>query len=215
MIRNLSEENSILHQYLIEIRDVDIQLDPLRFRHNLKRIGSLMAIEISKTLDYKEVSVRTPLGIAQQNQLSNQLVLGTILRAGLPMYEGFLDVFDRAESAFIGAFRSHENSDKDFEIDLGYNAAPDLNNKHLILIDPMLATGSSLLETIEAISKKSSPEKIIIAAAVSSEEGIRNVQKALPEAKIWTATIDPELNSRKYIVPGLGDAGDLAFGPKL
>ena len=214
MIRHLGEQASVLHHFISEIRDSRIQSDPMRFRRNLERIGAFMGMELSKELDYHEVEVHTPLGVAKQMQLVQQPVLATVLRAGLPMYQGLLQVFDRAESAFIGAFREHEEAEQ-FHIKLGYHTSPDITGKELILADPMLATGASFVKTIHAITEHHEPKRIHLLAAVASKPGLEFLQNELPDAWIWTAAIDPELNSKSYIVPGLGDAGDLAFGEKI
>lgn len=214
MTTNLGEKPSVLHHYISEIRDKSIQSDPMRFRRNLERIGFLMGVEVSKSLEYESVSVHTPLGIAEQMQLKQQPVLATVLRAGLPMYQGLLQAFDRAESAFIGAFREHEDAEN-FHIHLGYHTSPDISGKDLLIADPMLATGASFVKTIEAITKSQKPKSMHIIAAVASQQGLEHLSASFPHAHIWVAAIDPKLNDKSYIVPGLGDAGDLAFGEKL
>jgi uracil phosphoribosyltransferase len=186
----------------------------MRFRRNLERIGFLMGVEVSKTLDYEEAHVHTPLGIARQMRLKRQPVLATVLRAGLPMYQGLLQAFDHAESAFIGAFREHEANDQ-FHIHLGYHTSPDITGKDLIIADPMLATGSSFVKTIRAITEDQQPKTLHLLAAVASKQGLDYLAESFPDAHIWVAAVDPELNDKSYIVPGLGDAGDLAFGEKL
>lgn len=214
MIHNLSEKNSILHHYLAEIRDVNIQTDRMRFRRNLERIGEIMAYEISKTLDYKTVKVQTPMAETAIETVAEQPVLAIILRAALPMYQGLLNYFDKADNAFISAYRKHK-PDGTFEIELEYTACPSLENRTLIMCDPMLATGASMVVTIQKLAKMGTPKHIHLAAAIASQPGIDYVQQHLPNVTIWTAAIDPILNADKYIVPGLGDAGDLAFGEKM
>lgn len=215
-IVNLSEKNSVLNHYLKEIRCVEIQNDSMRFRRNLERIGEIMAYEISKTFDYSEEGVVTPLGTAPVNTISDRIVISTILRAGLPFHQGFLNYFDNAENAFISAYRKYKDALK-FEIFIEYIASPDLTGKTLIITDPMLATGSSMELAYGALLTKGTPEKIHVASVISSQPAIEYVQNCFPEAKttIWTAAIDPVLNAHSYIVPGLGDAGDLSYGQKL
>ena len=213
---NLSDQNSILNQYLKEIRSVHIQHDSMRFRRNLERIGEIMAYEISKSLDFTCEDVQTPLGTAPVNVLTNQLVISTILRAGLPFHQGFLNYFDTAENAFVSAYRKYKDALK-FEIFIEYIASPDLTGKTLIITDPMLATGGSMELAYGALKTKGTPAHIHVASVISSQHAVDYIQKHLPHAKttIWTAAIDPELNDHSYIIPGLGDAGDLAFGQKL
>jgi uracil phosphoribosyltransferase len=215
-IINLSENNSLLNQYLKEIRSVEIQKDPLRFRRNLERMGEIMAYEISKTLQYECEDVVTPLGIAPVNTISNRIVLSTILRAGLPFHQGFLSYFDGAENAFVSAYRKYKDALK-FEIFIEYIASPDLTGKTLIICDPMLATGGSLELAYGALLTKGRPAKVHIASVISSQQAVDYLSEHFQEsdATLWTAVIDPTLNTHSYIVPGLGDAGDLAFGEKL
>lgn len=215
MIHNLGETNSIFNQYMAEIRDVVIQQDMLRFRRNLERIGALMAYEISKDLDYKIAEVQTPLGLANVPVLSSNIVLATILRAGLPFHQGMLNIFDKAESAFISAYRKH-NKDGSFKIKLEYMAKPDLTDKILILSDPMLATGASMHLTYKAIIEDVKPKHTYLVAVIASSEGVEYVKKnfSKSEVSIWVGAIDDELTAQAYIVPGLGDAGDLAYGKK-
>jgi uracil phosphoribosyltransferase len=216
MIHNLSLQNSILNQFTAELRDVEIQKDSMRFRRNLERIGEIFAYEISKTLNFKTIETTTPLGIAQTKQLSEQPVVATILRAGLPLHTGILNVFDRAQNAFISAYRKHHKNNT-FEIAVEYIACPPLDNTTLILCDPMLATGSSIILTYKAMLAKGIPKHTHIVAAIASMEGIEYVKKNMPSPNftLWCAAIDEELTAQAYIVPGLGDAGDLAFGEKL
>jgi uracil phosphoribosyltransferase len=215
MIIELTKENSLLSQFIAELRDVNIQKDRMRFRRNLERIGEIFAYEISKKMKWKSVDTPTPLGISKTATPVEQPVLATILRAGLPLHQGFLNYFDLAENAFISAYRKH-HSDNTFEIKLEYFASPDLNGKQVILSDPMLASGHSILAAYHAILQHGTPSHIHIAAIIGSEEGVIYARKNLPEnVTIWLGAIDPELNAHSYIVPGLGDAGDLAFGEKL
>ena len=215
MVIDLSKQNSLLNHWVAELRDVHVQNDRMRFRRNIERIGEVAAYELSKTLRFKSVDVTTPLGIASTSLLEEQPVLGTILRAGLPLHQGMLNYFDKADNAFISAYRKH-HTDGSFEISLEYLSCPDLNNRILILCDPMLATGASLVETIQAIQKTYTPAQIHIVVTIASQKGIEHVEKELgAEIPIWCAAIDPILNDKSYIVPGLGDAGDLAFGSKM
>ncbi len=215
-IINLSDSNSILNNFLKEIRSVEIQGDPMRFRRNLERIGEIMAYEISKRLQYKNEDVTTPLGTAPTQVIAEQIVISTILRAGLPFHSGFLNYFDRAENAFVSAYRKYKDALK-FDIFVEYIASPDLNGKTLILTDPMLATGSSMEMTYGALLTKGTPSHIHIASIIASKQAINYIQQNLPHENItcWVAAIDPDLDEHSYVVPGLGDAGDLAFGEKI
>jgi len=215
-IHYISEENSILNHYLAQIRDVSIQKDSMRFRKNIERIGEIMAYEVSKTLAYKNIEVQTPLGIKQSTALADQLVLCSILRAGLALHTGFMSVFDDAENGFISAYRHHYDNDDKFEILVEYQAAPSLDNKILILIDPMLATGQSIAAVLKKLQLQQKPKEIHIAVAIAAPEGITYLQEKLPNyCHLWVAALDDKLNEKNYIVPGLGDAGDLAYGSKL
>jgi uracil phosphoribosyltransferase len=215
MVIDLSKHHSLLNHWVAELRDVHVQNDRMRFRRNIERIGEVAAYELSKTLRFKSVDVTTPLGIASTSLLEEQPVLGTILRAGLPLHQGMLNYFDKADNAFISAYRKH-HTDGSFEISLEYLSCPDLNNRILILCDPMLATGASIVETIQAIQKTYTPAQIHIVVTIASQKGIEHVEKELgADIPIWCAAIDPILNDKSYIVPGLGDAGDLAFGSKM
>ena len=215
MVIDLSKHHSLLNHWVAELRDVHVQNDRMRFRRNIERIGEVAAYELSKTLRFKSVDVTTPLGIASASLLEEQPVLGTILRAGLPLHQGMLNYFDKADNAFISAYRKH-HPDGSFEISLEYLSCPDLNNRILILCDPMLATGASIVETIQAIQKTYTPAQIHIVVTIASQKGIEHVEKELgADISIWCAAIDPTLNDKSYIVPGLGDAGDLAFGSKM
>ena len=215
-INNLSENNSILNHYIKEIRSVEIQDDPMRFRRNMERIGEIMAYEISKTMKFENEDVQTPLGIAPTNIISEKVVISTILRAGLPFHQGFLSYFDRAENAFVSAYRKYKDALK-FDIFIEYIASPDLTGKTLIITDPMLATGGSMELAYGALLTKGTPAHIHVATVISSQPAIDYITSHFPAAKttVWAAAIDPELNDHSYIVPGLGDAGDLAFGVKL
>lgn len=214
---NLSEHNSVLNQYLREIRDVEIQKDPLRFRHNIERIGEYMAIEVSKSLDYVPTEVQTPLAKATVNTISDQLVLATILRAGLPLHQGFLNIFDRAENAFLSAYR-RVNAKGELEIVAEYMAAPSVDGKTLIVADPMLATGMSMEVGYLALLRHGKPKHTHLCCTIGTPQAIDYLRKALndsPDVTLWCAAIDPILNEKKYIVPGLGDAGDLCYGIKV
>ena len=216
MVNNISQTNSIFTQFLAEIRSADIQLDSMRFRRNMERIGEVFAYEISKTMQYKQVEVTTPLGIAETFALNEEPVVATILRAGLPLHIGILNYFDKAQNAFVSAYRRH-HKDNSFEIALEYVACPDLTDKILILCDPMLATGSSMVLTYKALMAKGKPKHTHIVSAIASKQGVDYVRAHMPSDNftLWCGAIDEELTAHAYIVPGLGDAGDLAFGSKL
>lgn len=216
MVHVLGERNSIFNTFISELRNVHIQNDSLRFRRNLERIGEVMAYEISKKLDYESKVIETPLGESEMNLFSNEVVLGTILRAGLPLHQGFLNYFDGAQNAFVSAFRKHK-ADGSFEIQIEYLSSPPLTDKVLILCDPMLATGRSMILAWQALTETmGKPKHTHIVAALASDEGLEYTRKHLPEnVTLWMGAVDPELNAKSYIVPGLGDAGDLAFGPKV
>ena len=217
VVRNLSEHNSVLNMYLREIRDVEIQKDPLRFRRNIERIGEVMAIEVSKALDYEQTNVQTPLGVAPVNTISDNLVLATILRAGLPLHQGFLNVFDRAENAFLSAYR-RVNKDGELEIVAEYMAAPSIDGKTLIVADPMLATGMSMEVGYLALLRHGKPKHTHLCCTIATPQAIDCLRESLkdsPDVTVWCAAIDPVLNDKKYIVPGLGDAGDLCYGIKI
>lgn len=215
MVHHLCKTNSLVSGWIAELRDIQVQNDRMRFRRNIERIGEVIAYEMSKGFAHKTVEITTPLGKYASQQLQEQPVIGTILRAGLPLHQGMLNYFDKADNAFISAFRKHHD-DGTFEISIEYLSCPDLNNRILIVADPMLATGASLVQTIQAITKQQKPKEIHIAVAIASQQGIETVQAALgKEVPIWCGDIDPILNDKSYIVPGLGDAGDLAFGTKM
>ena len=215
MVHALGISNSIFNQYIAEIRDVAIQKDSMRFRRNMERMGEIMAYEISKTLNYETREVTTPLGISNVPQLKEQPVIATILRAGLPVHQGILNYFDKAQNAFVSAYRKH-HKDGSFDIQVGYLSSPDLTNKVLILCDPMLATGSSMALTYKALMQRGKPSHTHIVCIIASSEGVNYIQKHLPEnITLWCGVIDDELTVQSYIVPGLGDAGDLSYGNKI
>ena len=214
---NLSEQNSVLNQFLREIRDVNIQNDPLRFRRNIERIGEFMAMEVSKVLDYTPTEVQTPLATATVNTISDRLVLATILRAGMPLHQGFLNVFDRADNAFLSAYR-RVNKEGQLEIVAEYLAAPAVDGKVLIVADPMLATGMSMEVGYLALLRHGQPKHTHLCCTIGTPQAIEYMRTALkdsPDVTLWCAAIDPILNEKKYIVPGLGDAGDLCYGTKI
>ncbi|MEO6868548.1 MAG: uracil phosphoribosyltransferase [Ginsengibacter sp.] len=214
MVINLSEKHSLVSNWLSELRDVDVQTDRLRFRQNLEKIAEVCAYEISKKLDYEEKEVNTPLGISVCKILKEQPVLATILRAGLAMHNGLLRYFDKADNAFISAYRKH-NADGTFEISLDYISCPQMENRVVIISDPMLATGASLVKTIQFIREEGNPSEMHIVCALACTVGIEYLLREEPKATIWCGDIDDELTAKGYIVPGLGDAGDLAFGVKV
>ena len=212
--RVLDENNSYLNKLLEEIRDQDIQKDRLRFRYNLERAGEIMAYEISRSFDYQDKNIKTPLGDANIAVPDEDIVICSILRAAIPMHNGFLRIFDHADNGFISAYRKHTD-ENEFEIRLEYLAAPELDGKTLILIDPMLATGRSMNISYQSLIEESGiPDKAYLASLIASEEGVDHVRKMVPDANIYLASMDGELTAKSFIVPGLGDAGDLAFGEK-
>ncbi|PPL00538.1 uracil phosphoribosyltransferase [Parapedobacter indicus] len=213
MLNILTQQNSAANHFLAELRNRDLQQDRMRFRRNLERLGEVFAYEISKTLTYEPTEIETPLGIAETALLTEQPVLATILRAGIPMHQGMLNVFDQADSAFIGAYRKTKKSGA-FEIRKEYVSTINLDNRTLILIDPMLATGKTVVLTCKELLDDYDIQSLIIVSAIASEEGIMHVQAFLPQAQLWVGNVDSELTSKAYIVPGLGDAGDLAYGVK-
>ena len=214
MVIKLSEQHSLISNWISELRDIDIQNDRMRFRRNLERIGEVAAYEISKVLPFVEKEVQTPMGIATCKVMEQQPVLATILRAGLPLHQGLLNYFDKADNAFISAYRKH-NKDGSFDISLDYISCPELENRVVIISDPMLATGSSLVKTIQFLKEEGHPREIHIVAAIACTVGIEYVKREEPSVTIWCGDIDDELTAKGYIVPGLGDAGDLAFGVKV
>lgn len=214
-IINLSQQDSLVNQYLKELRSTDIQQDSMRFRRNIERIGEIVAYEMSRLMSYKTETITTPLAEMQISTIAEPIVLGTILRAGLPYHQGFLSFFDKAENAFVSAYRQY-TSETSFEIHTEYIASPDLTGKTLILTDPMLATGSSMDTAYRALLQKGTPARLMLSSVIATEKAINYLQQIMPEDTILiTAAIDPILNEHAYIVPGLGDAGDLAYGEKL
>jgi uracil phosphoribosyltransferase len=216
---NLSEQPSLLNQYLKEMRSTQVQKDSMRFRRNIERIGEIMAVEISRQLTYATEQIQTPLAIAEMEVPQDKVVLGTILRAGLPLHQGFLNMFDHAENAFVSAYRKEKEDEQGkvhLEIVSEYLAAPSLEGKTLILVDPMLATGMSMEIAYKALLSHGTPQHLHLVCAFATPQAIQHLQANMPEeATLWCAVIDPVLNEKKYIVPGLGDAGDLCFGEKL
>ena len=213
MVKNLGENHSLVSNWISELRATAVQGDRMRFRRNIERIGEVIAYEISKTLAWEEQDITTPLGISKTKLLKTQPVLGTILRAGLPLHQGMLNYFDKADNAFIAAYRKH-HTDGSFDISLEYLSCPVIDNRVLIICDPMLATGASLVKTIDLLKKEGTPSELHVAAVIASSEGIDFLRRHEPTVKIWCGSIDEELTAKGYIVPGLGDAGDLAFGEK-
>lgn len=216
IIHNLGDENSILNTFISEIRDSHIQKDAMRFRRNIERIGEVLGYEVSKELEYTIKNVTTPLGHKSMNLSQDQVVICSILRAGLPLHQGLLNYFDNAENGFISAFRKHEGAEDNFEVIVDYFAAPSLEGKVLVLTDPMLATGRTLENVLEGLKKHGTPKQIHIVSVIGSQEGIDFIENIFPQnTHLWISAIDPELNARGYIIPGIGDAGDLAYGQKL
>ncbi len=211
---NFSNTNSIANQFIAELRDTEIQADRMRFRKNLERLGELFAYEVSKTLRYQQQLVDTPLGQVEIPLPTQHPILATILRAGLPMHQGMLNIFDHAGSAFISAYRRH-HKDGSFEINLEYASCPDLNDQILIVSDPMLATGASMSLTIDELLKNGKPQQIHVVTVIAAADGVEYLLRRHPDVKLWVGAVDEELTAKSYIVPGLGDAGDLAFGPKV
>ena len=215
-IINLGKQNSIFNHFIREIRDVNIQKDAMRFRRNIERIGEIFAYEISKKMTYENIDITTPLGISLESLMIEKPVLATILRAGLPLHQGLLNYFDSSENCFISAFRKH-NRGGDFEIKIEYMSSPDLEGKTVILCDPMLASGSSMVLAMEALLLKGKPKHIHVVVTIASSEGIQYFKENLPfrNCTLWLGAEDKEMTAQSYIVPGLGDAGDLAFGEKI
>ena len=215
-VKHLIEENSLLCPFVAEMRDIEIQKDAMRFRRNVERVGEIMAYELSKKLHYTERDVQTPLGVARCAQISDQIVIGTILRAGLTLHQGFLNYFDKAENAFISAYRKYKDR-LNFDIFIEYIASPSLEGKTLLLVDPMLATGSSMELAYRALLTKGTPEEVHLVSIISSQQAVDTLCESFPDDNVtlWVAAIDPVLDDHAYIVPGLGDAGDLAYGEKL
>lgn len=215
-IHNLSKQNSILNSFLLEMRHHEIQKDSMRFRRNIERTGEILGYELSKSLNYSESSVQTPLGKSVISTLNKDIVLCSILRAGVPLHNGLLNYFDAAENAFISAYRHHKHNPESFEIIVEYLACPNLENKTLILADPMLATGQSMVATFEALKPFGKPKAVHLVSVIGAQKGVNYVENQFDHnTHLWIGTIDETLNDKGYIVPGLGDAGDLAFGRKL
>ena len=215
---NLAETNSILNQYVAEMCDVNVQGDRIRFRRNIERIGELMAYEISKDLDYSRKQIQTPLGIAEASTPDDNVVIATVFRAGLPLHNGFLNIFDKAGNAFVSAYRYYTDKEhRDLDVRIEYIATPDLTNKTVMLVDPMLATGESLELAWKAFTTKGIPSKLIIACIIASQPGVERIKRVFAgqDVTLWCGAIDPEIDEHSYIVPGLGDAGDLAYGEKI
>jgi len=216
IVHNLDTDNSVLKHFIAEIRDVTIQGDQMRFRRNIERIGEILGYELSKTLNYRSKNITTPLDVKPTFLSDDELVLCSILRAGLPLHQGLLNYFDRAENAFISAFRHHSNNMDDFEIIVKYLATPSLQNKVLIMADPMLATGRTLENTYQALKSFGIPSQIHLVSVIGSKTGVSYIDDIFPEnTHLWIAAVDEDLNDKGYIVPGLGDAGDLSYGLKL
>lgn len=214
MIYDFSKTPSVFNEYIREIRDAKIHVDPMRFRRNLERIGELMAYEISKTFEFEEIEVKTPLGVAELDVMKDKPVLATILRAGLAMHQGLLNTFDKADSAFVSAYRKHSKSNE-FEVYVQYMAVPDINDKVLIISDPMLATGSSMVAVYHELLLLGKPKRVIMCVAIAAQEAIDFLNENIKgEFELYVGAIDKELTAQAYIVPGLGDAGDLAYGKK-
>jgi uracil phosphoribosyltransferase len=214
-IINFDDRQSVISQYMMELRDIDIQKDQLRFRRNLERIGEIMAYEISRTFNYKKHQINTPLAPCDCDVIADQVVLGTIFRAGVPFHLGFLNTLDKSENAFVSAYRKYKEKES-FDVFIEYIASPRLDGKTLVLVDPMLATGASMELSYRALLTKGTPAKIHIASVIASQDAIDYIKSTFPEDKttVWVGAIDPHINSHSYIVPGLGDAGDLAYGVK-
>lgn len=212
---NFADQKSLVNQYLTEMRDTNVQSDPLRFRRNLERIGQIMAYEISKTLNYSSKAITTPLADTESPIVSDRVVLATIFRAGVPFHQGFLSYFDYAENAFVSAYRKYKEKEN-FEVCIEYLASPNLDGKTLILCDPMLATGASMELSYKALLTKGNPAHIHVASVIASKQAVEYIKKVFPAEKttLWMGAIDAEINAHSYIVPGLGDAGDLAYGVK-
>ncbi|WP_222983865.1 uracil phosphoribosyltransferase [Flagellimonas meishanensis] len=216
IIHRFDTQSSLLNTFISEIRNPQIQKDSMRFRRNIERIGEVLAYEMSKTLDYKEEVITTPFGAKKTSLPQNKLVLCSVLRAGLPLHQGLLNYFDSAENAFISAYRHHPGEGDDFEVIVKYFAAPSLDGKTLVLTDPMLATGKTLENVLEALKNHGTPKKIHIISVIGSKDGLAHVETVFPkETQLWIAAVDDKLTSKGYIIPGLGDAGDLSYGQKL
>jgi uracil phosphoribosyltransferase len=216
MVLELVKQHSIAGQFLAELRDVQVQKDPMRFRRNLERLGEVLAMELSRTMEYEEREVVSPLGTARVSLLKEQPVLATILRAGLPLHQGLLNYFDRADNAFISAYRKHRKGEEGFDIEVEYLSSPALHGRVLVLCDPMLATGQSMVLVYKALLRLGLPRQLHVVSAIASAEGLGHARRHLPTGtRFWIGAIDEEMTAQAYIVPGLGDAGDLAYGAKL
>lgn len=215
MVMELEKQRSVAGHFIAELRDAQVQQDPMRFRRNLERIGEVLALELSRTLEYEEREVTTPLGIAHAHLLKEQPVLATILRAGLPMHQGLLNYFDRADNAFISAYRKHRKGEEGFDIEVEYMSSPRLDDRVLVLCDPMLATGQSMVLVYRALLRLGIPKQLHVVSAIASNEGLEHAKLHLPAGtRFWIGAVDEEMTAQAYIVPGLGDAGDLAYGKK-
>ena len=215
MVHHLAKTNSLVNTWVNELRNINVQQDRMRFRRNMERIGEVAAYEISKTMPYINQEIETPLGMYNGMELAQQPVIATILRAGVPLYQGMLNYFDKADSSFIAAYRKHNNIDDSFEINQEYVTCPNLQGRTLIIADPMLATGASLIMALDELHDYGEPSQVHVVVAIACTEGITAIRQRYPEFTIWAADIDDELTAKGYIVPGLGDAGDLAFGSKM
>lgn len=216
MVMELVKQRSVVNHFIAEMRDVTVQKDPMRFRRNLERVGEVMALELSRTLEYTETEVTTPLGVARTDLMAEQPVLATILRAGLPLHQGFMNYFDRADSAFVSAYRKHRKGEDAFDIEVEYLSSPSLEDRVVVLCDPMLATGRSMVLVYKALIRLGKPKALHVAAVIASAEGLEYAKLHLPAGtRFWIGAVDDEMTAQAYIVPGLGDAGDLAYGSKM
>ncbi|MCB0769781.1 MAG: uracil phosphoribosyltransferase [Flavobacteriales bacterium] len=216
MVQELVKQRSVVSHFIAELRDIEVQKDPMRFRRNLERIGEVVALEISRTMEYDTAEVTTPLGVAETHSLREQPVLATILRAGLPLHQGMLNYFDRADSAFVSAYRKHRKGEDAFDIEVEYLSSPSLEGRVVVLCDPMLATGRSMVLVQKALLRLGRPKALHVVAAIASAEGMEYAKRHLPSGtRFWIGAIDEEMTAQAYIVPGLGDAGDLAYGAKM
>ncbi|QKJ61955.1 uracil phosphoribosyltransferase [Flavobacterium sp. M31R6] len=215
-IHYLSEKNSVLNHFLSQIRNIEVQKDSMRFRRNIERIGEIMAYEMSQSFHYRDIEITTPLGVKKTTEIADQLVVCSILRAGLTLHQGFLNYFDSAKNGFISAYRHHPNHDDFFDILVEYQAIADINGKNVLLVDPMLATGQSIVAVYNKLMERGTPKELHIAVIIAAPEGILHLKQNLPDTcHLWIASLDEKLNDKSYIVPGIGDAGDLAYGDKL
>ena len=216
MLKELIKDRSIVNRFIAEVRDAQVQQDPMRFRRNMERIGEVMAYELSRTMEYDSEQVTTPLGEAVVDVPREQPVLATILRAGLPLHQGLLNYFDRADSAFVSAYRKHRKGDEGFDIEVEYLSSPRIDDRVLVISDPMLATGRSMVLVHKALLRMGKPRALHVVSVIASTEGVEHVKAHLPAGtRIWVGAVDEEMTAQAYIVPGLGDAGDLAYGTKV